>query len=46
MGEKCIWGLRLTDGVWRSPQYRVVGRAGNPFKLCDFPLVTPIRLLY
>ncbi|PYL63086.1 MAG: hypothetical protein DMF24_01560 [Verrucomicrobia bacterium] len=27
-------------------QYRVATPARNPFKLCDFPLVTPATLLY
>jgi len=29
-----------------SPQYGVAGLARNPFKLCDFVLVTPTTLLY
>jgi len=27
-------------------QYPVAGRPRNPFKLCDFPLVTQMSLLY
>jgi hypothetical protein len=27
-------------------QYAVVAPGQNPFKLCDFPLVSPARLLY
>ena len=27
-------------------QYPVADSAPNPFKLCDFPLVTPATLLY
>ena len=46
MGDKCNWGIQLTDGIRGSPQYRVVGQLQNPFKLCDFPLVTLVSLLY
>jgi hypothetical protein len=46
MGANCSLGVPLVDGIRGSPQYRVVGRPQNPFKLCDFPLVTPVRLLY
>ena len=33
-------------GVLARPQHPVAGQRPNPFKLCDFPLVTPITLLY
>jgi hypothetical protein len=46
MGEKGSLGVRLTNGIRGIPQYRVVRRAKNPFKLCDFQLVTLLRLLY
>ena len=46
MGANCSLGVLLNDGIRGSPQYRVVRRVGNPFKLCDFPLVTLLRLLY
>ena len=29
-----------------NPQYGVAGCLRNPFKLCDFPLVTKMSLLY
>ena len=46
MGGDCRFGV-LTDGLINaSPQYPVAGLPPNPFKLCDFPLVTPISLLY
>jgi hypothetical protein len=30
----------------RQAQHPVAASVRNPFKLCDFPLVTPARLLY
>jgi hypothetical protein len=46
MGANCRLGVLLNDGIRESPQYRVVRWSQNPFKLCDFPLVTLLRLLY
>jgi len=46
MGANCRLGVLLNDGIRGSPQYRVVRWSQNPFKLCDFPLVTLLRLLY
>ena len=46
MGENCSLGILLADGIRGSPQYRVVTWSQNPFKVCDFPLVTLLRLLY
>ena len=46
MGGNCSLGVQLTDGIRGSPQYSVVSQSQNPFKLCDFPLVTLMSLLY
>jgi hypothetical protein len=46
MGGSYSWGARLDDSVLARPQYPVARHSQNPFKLCDFPLVTQISLLY
>ena len=37
--------INLSDLALEA-QYPVVAPGQNPFKLCDFPLVTPARLRY
>ena len=39
-------GEIVDDLIPGCPQYRVAGRRQNHFKLCDFPLVSLISLLY
>jgi hypothetical protein len=46
MGGKCSLGVLTDELIAVSPQYPVVGQPRNPFKLCDFPLVTLTSLLY
>ena len=46
MGGKCSLGVLTDDLIAACPQYPVVGQSQNPFKLCDFPLVSLISLLY
>jgi hypothetical protein len=46
MGGNCSSGVLLDDLVPACPQYPVAGEPQNPFKLCDFPLVTQMSLLY
>jgi len=46
MGGICNLGVLLDDPVPACPQYPVVTQRRNPFKLCDFPLVTSMSLLY
>ena len=46
MGGKCGLGVLTNDLIGPGPQYPVVGKPRNPFKLCDFPLVCLISLLY
>jgi len=46
MGGNYNWGARVDNFISACPQYPVAGRFGNHFKLCDFPLVSLISLLY
>jgi len=46
MGGIRSLGVLQEDLIAARPQYRVAGWPRNPFKLCDFPLVTQISLLY
>jgi len=46
MGGKCSLGMLTDNFIAASPQYPVVWQPPDPFKLCDFPLVTLISLLY
>jgi hypothetical protein len=46
MGGTYSLGGLVYDLVTAYPQYPVVGQPRNPFKLCDFPLVSLISLLY
>jgi len=46
MGGDYSLGVLLHDFIGARPQYPVAGWPRNPFKLCDFPLVTQISLLY
>ena len=46
MGGICNLGALLDDLVLACPQYPVVTQRRNPFKLCDFPLVSAMSLLY
>jgi hypothetical protein len=46
MGGSYSWGARLDNLIPAYPQYPVARRCLNPFKLCDFPLVTLRTLLY
>jgi len=42
----CTSSILGDEAIGSQPQYPVAGSTQNPFKLCDFPLVTPARLLY
>jgi len=46
MGGNRKFGVLWDDLAAPVPQYPVVGHPHNHFKLCDFPLVSPITLLY
>jgi hypothetical protein len=46
MGGNCSVGVLLDYLIVDRPQYPVAGRLQNHFRLCDFPLVTQISLLY
>jgi hypothetical protein len=46
MGGNCSLGVVLDDLVSACPQYPVAAWSRNPFKLCNFPLVTLTSLLY
>jgi hypothetical protein len=46
MGGKYSLGVLPDELIAAGPQYPVVGQPQNPFKLCDFPLVRLISLLY
>jgi hypothetical protein len=46
MGGNKNWGARLDSLIPACPQYPVAGPRQNHFKLCDFPLVSLISLLY
>ena len=46
MGENYSWVALLDNLMPARPQYPVAGHRRNHFKLCDFPLVSPISLLY
>ena len=46
MGGICNLGALLDDLVLARPQYPVAAQRRNHFKLCDFPLVTAMSLLY
>lgn len=46
MGENCDSGALLDVPSSVYPQYPVSWGCQNHFKLCDFPLVTQISLLY
>jgi hypothetical protein len=39
-------GVLRDTAISENPQYPVAGWPMNPFKLCDFPLVTRISLMY
>jgi len=39
-------GVLVDRSMVENPQYPVAGWPRNPFKLCDFPLVTHLSLLY
>jgi len=39
-------GAPMDTAIGADPQYPVAGWPRNPFKLCDFPLVTLISVLY
>ena len=45
MGENCSLGVLLRTDP-RESTISCGEVAQNPFKLCDFPLVTLLRLLY
>ena len=46
MGGNFGFGVILENLNGPGPLYAVAGWLQNPFKLCDFPLVTLITLLY
>ena len=46
MGGNCSWDVLVDNAIVANPQYPVAGWPWNPFKLCDFPLVTLIGVLY
>jgi hypothetical protein len=46
MGGNCSLGVLMDTAIGANPQYAVSGWPRNPFKLCDFPLVTLISLMY
>ena len=46
MGGNRRLGVLLDGLIPAGPQHPVVGKPQNPFKLCDFPLVTLTSLLY
>jgi hypothetical protein len=46
MGGNCNFGVLMDVAIATDPQYPVVGWLRNPFKLCDFPLVSLISVLY
>jgi hypothetical protein len=46
MGGNCSLGGLMDTAIVANPQYPVAGWPQNPFKLCDFPLVTLIGVLY
>ena len=46
MGGNCNLGMLLDDLDPYRAQYPVAGQRHNHFNLCDFPLVSPISLLY
>ena len=46
MGGNCSLGVLMDTAIVADLQYPVVERPRNPFKLCDFPLVTLISVLY
>ena len=46
MGGNCNLGVLMDVAIVTNPQYPVAEWPRNPFKLCDFPLVTQMSLLY
>jgi len=46
MGGNYSLGVLMDISMGASPQYPVVEQPTNPFKLCDFPLVTLTSVLY
>lgn len=46
MGGICSLGVLMDAAIVANPQYPVAGWTRNPFKLCDFPLVTLISVPY
>ncbi len=46
MGGNCSLGVLMDIAIVAKPQYPVAGWPLNPFKLCDFPLVTLTSVLY